>query len=163
MGSTSPYSDLRDGEAIPRVDVDDRGNWARLIALEEEGTISEIPLDTVKGWPDEHINRLREVWIISAEQVVALAATSGVMTSLSGQLQITEDRARELVEEARVALTPQVLSELDTPLIRPNTASESFRPLLRMAVGARGDPQLRRHRVLQVPRSAIRPISRCMR
>jgi hypothetical protein len=62
------------------------------------------------------VSRLREVWITSAEQVVALAATAGGITSLTSHLRTTEDRARELVDRARAALDPQRLRELDTPV-----------------------------------------------
>jgi len=60
------------------------------------------------------VGRLGEVWITTAEQVVALAATPGGIASLTRQLRTTEDRARELVERARAALDPQVLRELAT-------------------------------------------------
>jgi hypothetical protein len=62
------------------------------------------------------VSRLRDVWITTAEQVVALAATAGGVTSLADHLHTTEDRARELVDRARAALDPQRLRELDTPV-----------------------------------------------
>jgi len=65
---------------------------------------------------EEYTSRLREVWITSAEQLVALAATTGGIPSIAQQLRISEDRARELVENARSALAPQVLSEMDRPV-----------------------------------------------
>ena len=83
---------------------------------DEESAISETPLDTVEGWSDEHVTRLREVWITSAEQVAALAATAGGVTSLAQQLATTEERARDLVEKARAAVPRQTLTELDTPV-----------------------------------------------
>jgi hypothetical protein len=77
--------------------------------------ISETALDTLGGWSNEHIDRLRDVGITSAEQVVALAATPRGITSLAEQLQADEGRTRQLVDTARAALAPRTREELERP------------------------------------------------
>jgi len=77
--------------------------------------IAVTPLEKVEGLTDEDASKLREVWITTAEQLVALAATGGGMTSIAQQLHMGEDRARRLVDSARAALSPQMLAELDRP------------------------------------------------
>jgi hypothetical protein len=88
----------------------------RSSARDEEDVISETPLDDVAGWTDEYSGRLREVWITSVEQFVALAATTGGITAIAQQLQISEDRARQLVVNARTVLAPGALHDLDRPV-----------------------------------------------
>ncbi len=77
---------------------------------------------------EEYTSRLREVWITSAEQLVALAATTGGITSIAEQLRINEDRARQLVESARSALAPQVLREMDRPVDTSEYGLGALRP-----------------------------------
>jgi hypothetical protein len=103
---------------------------------EEGSAISEIPLDGLEGWSDEHLGRLRDVGITSAEQVVALAATPRGLTSLAEQLRADEDRARELLELARGALAPPARNALERPVdirdyglgVRPPARSEHEPP-----------------------------------
>jgi hypothetical protein len=85
-------------------------------------------LDSIDGWTDEYTSRLHEVWIVSAEQFVALAATTGGVTSIAQQLRVSEDRARELVQNARAALAPQVLDELDRPVDTSDYGLGALRP-----------------------------------
>lgn len=75
--------------------------------------MADTPLTTVPGWTDEHIARLGKSWITTAEQVVALSATTGGIRSLSEQLEVSEDEAQRLVESARAKLPPATRAELD--------------------------------------------------
>jgi hypothetical protein len=77
--------------------------------------ISETPLSEVPGWTDDYIRQLRNVWITSAEQVVALAATPGGLSSLAEHLGITDSEADRLRDAARSALPEQEVAELETP------------------------------------------------
>ncbi|WP_448639293.1 hypothetical protein [Geodermatophilus sp. URMC 63] len=96
----------------------ERGTGAAGSALrrDEEETISETPLEDVPGATAEDTSRLGEVWITSAEQLVAVAATTGGIPSLAQQLQTSEDRVRQLVENARATLTPEARDDLDRPV-----------------------------------------------
>ncbi len=78
--------------------------------------ITETPLTDVGGWSSEHIGRLRDAGVTSAEQVVALAATPGGLTSLAEQLQADEERVRGLVDRARAVLAPPTRDELERPV-----------------------------------------------
>ena len=58
---------------------------------------------------------MKDVWITTAEQVVALAATENGLQSLSEQLQVDIEEARQLYLAARDRLSPEVRRELDRP------------------------------------------------
>ena len=73
----------------------------------------DTPLRGVPGWTDEHVERLAQAWITTAEQVVAISATAGGLRSLAEQLAASEDEARPLVEAARNALQPTVRAEME--------------------------------------------------
>lgn len=92
--------------------------WSRLLVVgrqEGVGLISETPLAGVTGWSAAQVERLAEVWITTAEQVVALAATPGGVTSLAEQLGLGERAVSELVEHAEAAVPPESRAELVTP------------------------------------------------
>jgi hypothetical protein len=76
--------------------------------------MSDTPLEQVSGWSKDYITKAKESWITTAEQVVALAATAGGVRSLSEQLQIAEDKTRELIDSARKALSPSLRAEMET-------------------------------------------------
>jgi hypothetical protein len=73
------------------------------------------PLDSIEGWTPEKVSRMKEAWITTAEQVVALAATEKGLQSLSEQLQTDIDEARQLYLAARDRLSPEARQELDQP------------------------------------------------
>ena len=58
---------------------------------------------------------MSDAWITTAEQVVALGATGKGLQSLSEQLQVDIDEARQLYMAARDQLSPAALRELDQP------------------------------------------------
>ena len=75
----------------------------------------ETDLHTVPGWSPEHVERLGNSWITSAEQVVAICATTGGLKSLAQQLNVSEAEAGRLVESARGALSPEQRHAMDQP------------------------------------------------
>ena len=81
-----------------------------------DAVMANTPLHEVPGWSQEHVRRLAQAWITTAEQVVALSATPGGLQSLAEQLGVSEDEARRLVDTARTALEPGVRAEMETPV-----------------------------------------------
>ncbi len=77
--------------------------------------MSDTPLKDVPGWTDEHIEQVAKAWITSAEQVVALSATTGGIRSLAEQLAVSEDEVQRLVEAARAQLSPATRAEMEQP------------------------------------------------
>lgn len=82
---------------------------------QKQGEPVTTPLDSIEGWTPEMISRMKEVWITTAEQVVALAATERGLRSLSEQLQVDIEQARQLYLAARDQLSPAARRELDQP------------------------------------------------
>lgn len=58
---------------------------------------------------------MKDLWITTAEQVVALGATPNGVRSLSEQLGVDLDKAQQLLAAARAHLSPSVRGELDQP------------------------------------------------
>ena len=75
--------------------------------------MSGTPLEKIPEWSSTHIAKAKEAWITSAEQVVALAATTGGIRSLSEQLKLSEEKTRELIDSARQVLSPTERSKLE--------------------------------------------------
>ncbi|MBC7893363.1 MAG: hypothetical protein H7Y12_14200 [Sphingobacteriaceae bacterium] len=80
--------------------------------------MEDTALEHVPGWSEDQVARLQEVWITTAEQVVALSATTHGLRSLAEQLDVTQEQARELVDSARAVLTPSLREALET---KPDT------------------------------------------
>ena len=78
--------------------------------------MADTPLHDVPGWTQEHVERLAQAWITSAEQVVAVSATPGGLRSLAEQLGVSADDAQPLVEAARDSLQPGVRAEMEEPV-----------------------------------------------
>lgn len=74
--------------------------------------MAKTALQGLPGWTSQHVTQLAKSWIDSAEQVVAVSATSGGLQSLAQQLHVTEEEARDLVEAARRALSPRSQAEM---------------------------------------------------
>jgi hypothetical protein len=75
--------------------------------------MSHTPLEKIPEWSPSHIAKAKEAWITSAEQVVALAATTGGIRSLSEQLNLSEEKTRELIKSAREVLSPTERDRLE--------------------------------------------------
>jgi hypothetical protein len=78
--------------------------------------VVDTPLESVAGWKPDHVSKLKDAWITTAEQVVALGATQNGVRSLSEHLQVSLDEAHELIAAARAHLPPATLRELDRPV-----------------------------------------------
>lgn len=78
--------------------------------------MNDTPLGTVPGWTPAYVNRMKAVWITTAEQIAALAATPRGVTSLAEQLGVADAEASRLAEAARAALPPERRAELDVPV-----------------------------------------------
>jgi len=78
--------------------------------------VGTIPLDGLPEWSEDIVANLRGVGITTAQQVVAIAATSDGIHSLTEQLDLSENDVRQLVESARASLTSEELSELEAPV-----------------------------------------------
>ena len=75
--------------------------------------MAETPLEKVPGWSRDQVSRMKDSWITSAEQVVALGATSSGFRSLREQLGASHEEAKELVDAARAQLSPEALAEME--------------------------------------------------
>ncbi|MFL5734232.1 MAG: hypothetical protein ACJ78Q_13675 [Chloroflexia bacterium] len=78
--------------------------------------MADTPLESLPGWSKDQIESMKKAWITSAEQVVAIGATSRGIKSLAEQLGVSEREAESLVEQARAALTPAVRAEMEEPV-----------------------------------------------
>jgi hypothetical protein len=74
--------------------------------------MAETELHDVPGLTEDQVARLGKSWINSAEQLVAISATSGGIQSLAQQLHVSETEARRLIALARAVLTPEAQSEM---------------------------------------------------
>ena len=90
--------------------------------------MEETPLEAVTGWSPEHISRMKGAWITTAEQVVALGATSNGVQSLSEQLNVSRSEASRLLELARSALSTEARAEMETPVDTSNYGLGVTRP-----------------------------------
>jgi len=75
----------------------------------------ETLLAGIPGWTHDLIDRLKEGWITSAEQLAELAATPHGMAALAEHLGISDHHAQQLVDAACVQL------DLDTVASRRRT------------------------------------------
>jgi len=103
MAHAPPGSDLTMLENYPR-EVD-------IMSVPQE-----TPLDKIKEWPQELVQRLQQSWITTAEQVVATSATPDGLRSLAEQLEVSEEEVTRLVSAARTHLDPAVAAQLGQPV-----------------------------------------------
>jgi hypothetical protein len=75
--------------------------------------MADTPLESVPGWSEGQVAQMKQSWITTAEQVVALGATRNGIRSLAEQLEVSEDEARGLVEAARAKLAPATRADLE--------------------------------------------------
>jgi hypothetical protein len=78
--------------------------------------MADTPLDRVPGWSPEHVARMRDAWIMTAEQVIALGSTDGGLRSMSEQLRVPVSEVERLVAGARAELSHETRAELETPV-----------------------------------------------
>lgn len=82
----------------------------------ETHKVKDVPLESIDEWPPELVAKLKELWITSAEQVVAAGATASGISALAEHLNISEDQATRLIAAARSRLSPEVAAEMETPV-----------------------------------------------
>jgi hypothetical protein len=90
--------------------------------------MADTPLEHVPGWSRDHVKRMKDAWITSAEQVVALSATQGGIRSLAEQLEVPEEEARGLVEAARNELSPSARAEAEEVIDTSNYGLGALHP-----------------------------------
>ena len=78
--------------------------------------MTDTPLDRVPGWSPEHVARMRDAWITSAEQVVALGSTDGGLRSISEQLRVPLADVERLIAMARAELSHDARREMEAPV-----------------------------------------------
>jgi len=69
--------------------------------------LEDTPLTDVPGWPDEHVEKLKDYWITTAQQVVALSATTRGLRTLAERLGVSEDEVQRLIDAAQATLAPE--------------------------------------------------------
>ncbi|MCY7351116.1 MAG: hypothetical protein LH606_10665 [Cytophagaceae bacterium] len=90
--------------------------------------MEETALEQVPGWSDDQVARLSEVWITTAEQVVALSATTHGVRSLAEQLGVSQERAQSLVDSARATLAPSVREQMEKQADTDDRGLGALRP-----------------------------------
>ena len=100
-----------------------------------------IPLSSIEGFPESAANRLAELWITTAEELVGAAVREDGPLGLAEFLGVSEAEVMELVEQAMAVLPPDVsfapddigsfgLGALDEPEgDDPDAEPVSFAPL----------------------------------
>lgn len=76
----------------------------------------EVPLNEIDEWPKDLVEKLRQTWITTAEQVVAAGATPEGLENLANHLGISVEKIVPLVDAARSSLSPDLVAELETPV-----------------------------------------------
>ena len=76
---------------------------------------ASILLEAIPGWPKAQVNKLKQRWITTAEQVVAIGATPDGLHSLARQLSVSEDEIKQLISLARIRLTDAERVRVDVP------------------------------------------------
>lgn len=77
---------------------------------------NEFDLETIQVWPADAIARLRQAWITTADQLIALAAIADGVASIARATGLEPDRVRDLVAQTRRFLSAHRLGELETPI-----------------------------------------------
>jgi hypothetical protein len=63
-----------------------------------------VPLDQVENIPGDAAERLRSLWITTAEELIAASLSPGAISELADYLQVSPERMQSLVDAANVAL-----------------------------------------------------------
>jgi hypothetical protein len=77
---------------------------------------SETPLSAVSGITASVLKQLRKRWIESADQLVALGATSDGVHALAQELEIDAAEVARLIAHARAALHPDAAAVAERPV-----------------------------------------------
>jgi hypothetical protein len=90
--------------------------------------VKDVPLDQVEGIPVELADKLKQLWITSAEQVVATGATPGGAAALADHLGVSETEVADLIARAREQLSPEIAVEMETPVDTSEYGLGAIRP-----------------------------------
>ena len=90
--------------------------------------MADTELHKVPGWSADQVARLAKSWINSAEQVVAISATSGGIKSLAEQLKVSDEEALRLVDLARSVLSPEARAAMEQPFDSNERGLGALRP-----------------------------------
>ncbi|HET6510709.1 MAG TPA: hypothetical protein VFH43_00845 [Candidatus Kapabacteria bacterium] len=74
------------------------------------------PLTAIPQLSTGALTRLQEIWVTTAEQLVATAATPGGLKSLADHLGVTEERMTEILEAAKKSLSSDTITQLEKPI-----------------------------------------------
>ena len=77
---------------------------------------SEIELSKTGIWPEDAVHALGEHWLVSVQQIVALAAMPNGVKQISTIASLDLDTVSSLLTRTRALLSPAELRELDTPV-----------------------------------------------
>ena len=98
------------------------GRRLRLIA------VKDVPLEKIAGIPVELADKLKQLWITSAEQVVATGSTPGGAAALADHLGVSETEVADLIARAREQLSPEIAAEMETPVDTSEFGLGAIRP-----------------------------------
>ena len=73
----------------------------------------QTPLAASAGIPPDALRRLGDLWITTAEQLVAHANTEGGMDALARELMLSDTETRRIVDAARASLPPGAIAEAE--------------------------------------------------
>jgi len=72
-------------------------------------------LDDLKFWPPQAVAALREVWITTAEQVVAAGSVEGGVATIVEQTGVREEEIQSLLERTKSCLAPESAERMGKP------------------------------------------------
>lgn len=75
----------------------------------------EIELAGLGFWPNDALDRLRASWITTAEQILAIAATTDGLVALTRQTGLGSGELVKLVEHTRQMVAPELRERLSKP------------------------------------------------
>lgn len=75
----------------------------------------DVDLTSLGIWSQDALQRLEAIWVKSAQQIVAIGATTGGVPAIAQQTGLTEAEVRELVKRTRDALPVELARQLARP------------------------------------------------
>jgi hypothetical protein len=76
----------------------------------------DVPLREIDEWPKDLVEKLDQIWITTAEQVVATSATPDGLQALANHLGVPVKDTIPLIKAARSRLSPELAKELESPV-----------------------------------------------
>jgi hypothetical protein len=78
--------------------------------------LRDIPLAEIEDLPKGVVDKLGQLWLTTAEQLVSTAATPGGLTSLAQHLEVSTEEAGRFIQIARSRLSPEVAARVESPV-----------------------------------------------